>query len=227
MHELSGTSWTLIDAAARGDREARASFSRRYLPLVRAYLDARWVGTPLAPDADDAVQDVFVDCFQDGGVLERADPGRGSGFRGFLHGVVTRVAQRVEARRARELGRRAEGCFDPNSLPAREPSLSQIFDRKWAEAVMQEAAELQAHRARERGPEALRRVELLHLRFHQELPIRDIAQLWGTDPSRVHHDYAQARKEFSEALHDVVRLLEGCPPERVAAECSRLIALLE
>src|SRR5262245_14312420 len=105
MNDPTGTSWTLIDAAAKGNRDARASFSDRYLPLVRAYLGARWSGTPLVAELDDAVQEVFLDCFREGGVLERADPTRGSGFRAFLHGVVTRAGQRFEVRRARELAR--------------------------------------------------------------------------------------------------------------------------
>jgi RNA polymerase sigma-70 factor (ECF subfamily) len=226
MHDPTATSWTLIGAAAKGDRDARDGFSRRYLPLVRAYLGARWAGTPLVAEIDDAVQEVFLDCFREGGVLERADPERGSGFRAFLHGVVTRAAQRIEVRRARELGRRQDLGFDPESIPGREPSLSRVFDREWAEAVMEEAAELQASQARARGPEALRRVELLHLRFHDGLPVRDIARLWGADPARVHHDYAQARKEFSEALREVVGRLERCSGERLEAECGRLIELL-
>jgi RNA polymerase sigma factor (sigma-70 family) len=227
MQQHEETSWTLIEAAARGDSTARASFSRRYLPLIRAYLGARWSGTTLAAELDDAVQEVFVDCFRVGGVLERADPERASGFRAFLYGVVTRAAQRIEVRRARERVRREDGGgFEPDRIPGREESLSRVFDREWAMSVMREAAELQSLRAREKGPEALRRVDLLHLRFHEGMPIRDIARLWNTDAARLHHDYAQARKEFTEALREVVGLLEPNPAGSLEEECSRLMDLL-
>lgn len=227
MPEYQDTSWTLIEAAARGDGDARSSFSRRYLPVIRAYLGARWSGTPFVAELDDAVQEVFLDCFRQGGVLERADPQRQNGFRAFLHGVVKRAAQRIEVHRARDLARREAGeAIERDLLPGREESLSRVFDREWARAVMREAAELQSLRAREKGADALRRVDLLHLRFHEGLPIRDIARLWNAEPARLHHDYAQAREEFANALREVVGLLEHCPAESLDAECSRLMDLL-
>jgi hypothetical protein len=91
---------------------------------------------------------------------------------------------------------------------------------------MREAAELQAALAREKGAEATQRVELLRLRFHEGMAIRDIARLWGADPARLHHDYAQARQEFLSDLREVVGLHERCPPERLEAECTRLQELL-
>jgi hypothetical protein len=39
----------------------------------------------------------------------------------------------------------------------------------------------------------VRRVELLTLRFHEAMPIREIARLWGVDAASLHHEYAQAR----------------------------------
>ncbi|MBX9578727.1 MAG: hypothetical protein K2X87_00320, partial [Gemmataceae bacterium] len=67
------TCWTLIRDAAGGDQAARDRFARVYLPVVRAYLVARWRAAPRPPDADDAAQDVFVECFRAGGLLEKAD----------------------------------------------------------------------------------------------------------------------------------------------------------
>jgi RNA polymerase sigma-70 factor (ECF subfamily) len=227
MRALQETSWTLIRDAAAGSMSARSDFSRRYLPVVRAYLAARWRGGPFEGDLDDAVQDVFLDCFREGGVIERADPSHGSGFRAFLFGVVRNTALRIEERRARESERREGGDIDPERFAAREERLSGVFDRAWALAVMREAAELQAARAREKGPEAAERVELLRLRFHEGMAIRDIALLWGADPARLHHDYAQARLEFMSALREVVGLHERCPAEQLEAECARLLDLLK
>ena len=69
---------------------------------------------------------------------------------------------------------------------------------------MAEAGRLQRDRATERGLDAIQRVELLRLRFEENLPIRDIAVRWDTDPAIVHKSYAIARKEFRSALLEVV-----------------------
>ena len=47
-------------------------------------------------------------------------------------------------------------------------------------AIMAEAAQLQRTRAAERGAEALQRVELLRLRFEENLPVRAIAGYLAT-----------------------------------------------
>lgn len=101
MASSESTCWTVLHAAAGGNDAAREEFARRYAPLVRAYLAAWWRGSPLVGEVDDAVQDVFVECLRDGGMLERAEPGRSGGFRAFLYGLVRNVALRFETKRAR------------------------------------------------------------------------------------------------------------------------------
>src|SRR5215510_9260970 len=78
------TCWSLIEGAAAGNADDRARFAHRYAPVVRAYLCARWRGSPHLQDVEDAVQEVFIACFREGGVLARADPTRGGGFRPYL-----------------------------------------------------------------------------------------------------------------------------------------------
>jgi RNA polymerase sigma-70 factor (ECF subfamily) len=91
---------------------------------------------------------------------------------------------------------------------------------------MAEAAQLQRQRAGERGAEAVQRVELLRLRFEENLPIRAIAELWGTDAARLHHAYALARQEFRAALLEVVAFHQpGCPMELEQEAASLLKAL--
>jgi hypothetical protein len=85
-----------------------------------------------------------------------------------------------------------------------DASQSRLFDRAWAQAIMAEAGRLQSKLAEKRGAEAVQRVELLRLRFEENLPIRDIARRWATDPAIVHKSYALARKEFRSALLEVV-----------------------
>ena len=73
---------------------------------------------------------------------------------------------------------------------------------------------------------ALRRVELLKLRFEQGMPIRDIARLRNADPGVLHGEYAKAAREFSAALREVVGLAERCAPELLDRECDRLLQML-
>jgi hypothetical protein len=86
--------------------------------------------------------------------------------------------------------------------------------------VQQEAAE----RA---GPAAVRRVRLLRARFHDGLPIRDIAALWGEDPAKLHHEYATARDELRIALRSVVAFHHpGAPPADLDHFAGELLELL-
>jgi RNA polymerase sigma-70 factor (ECF subfamily) len=64
MSTPESTCWTVIRAAAAGSPTDRDELARRYLGVVRAYLAARWRGSALRRDVDDAVQEVFVECFR-------------------------------------------------------------------------------------------------------------------------------------------------------------------
>ena len=217
------TCWTLIRGAAAGNPADRAGFADRYAGVIRSYLAVRWRNSPHARHTDDVVQDVFVACFAPAGVLARADPGRPGGFRSYLYGVVRNLARRVEAG---EGSGRERAAADLDELPADDPSLARAFDRAWARALMREAARRQADQARGRGPAAVRRVELLRLRFHDGQPIREVARLWREDPAKLHHEYAAARQEFLAALREVVAFHHPGRPADVDRACAELIHLL-
>jgi RNA polymerase sigma factor (sigma-70 family) len=220
------TCWTVIHGAAGGSRKDRDEFARRYGPVVRDYLAARWRNPGLRAHLDDGVQDVFIECFRTGGVLANADAGRPGGFRAFLYGVVRNVALRFETKQARMApGEAQDVSFD--ELPGSEESFSRIFDRAWAKAMVGEAAALQLARAKATGGGAERRSELLRLRFFDGLPIREIARLWDIDPPVVHHEYAKARAEFRKALGDVVAFDHPGTPEEIDARCQELLSLLD
>jgi RNA polymerase sigma factor (sigma-70 family) len=219
MPEPETTCWTVIHAAAAGSAADREELARRYLGTVLAYLSARWRGSPLQNDIDDATQEVFVECFREGGVVEAAGEGRVSNFRPFLYGVIRNVARRYESRPARPTAPLQE-------IPSDHASQSQLFDRTWAQAIMVEATRLQARRAAEAGPEAVRRVELLRLRFEANLPIRAIAELWGIDAARLHHAYALARQEFRAALLAVVAFHQPGTPVEIEQEAACLLKAL-
>src|SRR5262245_32922876 len=219
MHTPESTCWTVIRAAAAGDSAGREELARRYLGVVRAYLDARWHGSLLRQDRDDAAQEVFIECFREEGALEAAGAGRVPSFRAFLYGVVRNVARRFESRRVRAVGPLPE-------IPAKEEDLSRLFERSWAQAIMTEAAQLQRRQAGGRGPEAVRRIELLRLRFEENLPIRTIAERWGVPAAGLHHAYVVARQEFRAALLEVVAFHYPGSPADVEQEAARLLKAL-
>jgi RNA polymerase sigma-70 factor (ECF subfamily) len=219
------TRWTVIRDAADGDAAAREEFARRYEVVIRAYLGARWRHSPLLREMDDAVQEVFLACFEEGGALARVEPDRPGGFRGFLYGVTRNMARRMEAKRVRD-EKQPSGRVEMDEVEAREEPLSRVFDRAWANSLILQAVRLHAERARERDGAALRRVELLRLRFGEDLPIREIARQWEADPAWLHHEYAKARTEFADALREVVREHHEGSTRDVEAECSRLAQYL-
>jgi RNA polymerase sigma-70 factor (ECF subfamily) len=216
----------MIDAAAAGDAEQRARFALRYGPVVRRTLEARRGRALKAEEIDDLAQEVFLECFRQGDALGKAEQGRPGGFRGFLYGVVRNVAARGDKRRAAGARRAGPGEPDLDAVDSGEADAQAAFDRAWAEGVMREAAELMERRAAEKGPAAKRRVELLHLRFHENVPIREIARRWSVDAAKLHHEYAEARKEFREALRATVAAECGMDAAETDAECARLSSLL-
>jgi RNA polymerase sigma-70 factor (ECF subfamily) len=219
MPPAESTCWTVIRAAAAGSPTDREELARRYLGVVRAYLAARWRGSGQQPDLEDAIQEVFVECFRQGGALAAAVAGRVPSFRAFLYGVVRNVARRFECRPRHPAGPLPD-------IAADEVSLSRLFERSWAQAIMTEAAQLQRRQAGERGPDAVRRVELLQLRFEESLPIRTIAERWGVPAAGLHHAYALARQEFRAALLEVVAFHHPGSPGEVEQEAASLLKAL-
>jgi RNA polymerase sigma-70 factor (ECF subfamily) len=226
MAQSETTCWTVIEAAAAGTADGRDEFARRYGPVVRLALAARWRASPCLQELDDAVQEVFVECFKRGGILERVERGRAGGFRAFLFAVIRHVACRFERSHARGREHQAAGGVDLEQVQGDDVSLSRVFDQAWARALLREAAGRMEERARQAGEAATRRVELLRLRFHDCLPIRDIASRWRTDASVLHHEYARARQEFKAALFEVVAYHHHGSAAEIEQECADLLALL-
>jgi hypothetical protein len=81
MDRADSTCWTVIQGAAAGCTADRQDFARRYAPIIRAYFAARWQESTYRQELDDGVQEVFLECFRQRGVLERADPAQPGGFR--------------------------------------------------------------------------------------------------------------------------------------------------
>ena len=226
MTTQDSTHWTVILGAADGRPLDRETFAARYGPVIRATLGARWRKSVLAGEVDDAVQDVFLECFREQGALARVEPGRPGGFRGFLYGVTRNVARRHEEKFQRRREDPAGSKVPLEGIEGREDSSSEVFDRAWATSMMRQAAAHQRDVAAERGEDAVRRTRLLTLRFEEGLPIREIAARWDEDPARLHREYAKARSEFKACLREVMRLHQVDDGKALDDECARLIQLL-
>ncbi|HEV8114280.1 MAG TPA: sigma-70 family RNA polymerase sigma factor [Planctomycetota bacterium] len=220
------TCWTLIECAADGDRAARDAFVERYLPVVRAYMRARWGNRVPESELEDTVQEVFVECLREEGVLVRNRSRRGAGFRAYLFGAVRNVALRAEEARAKKIDEPRTASFEADGMAADGETSSRAFDRAWAAAIVREAAEKQKEKARTEGEAALRRVELLRLVFQEERGIAEIARDWDVPPESLHREYAKARAEFTAALKDVVAFHVTESDAAVDRECRDLMSLL-
>jgi len=140
--------------------------------------------------------------------------------------VVRNVALRFEQRRrgcvVQQAGAGTTSVPDASS----EADLAVAFDRAWARCIMKEAAERQRQRAVAKGPAAQRRVALLGKRFNDNLPIRSIAREWGVQTAVLHHEYAQARREFRDALEEVLLFYNPHSAYELEKECLALLSLL-
>lgn len=224
-HQPAETCWTLVLDAAAGQDEARSQFAARYTSVIEAYLQARWKGNRLKDAVPDAVQEVLLETYKAGGLLDKAQPGLPGGFRAFLFGAVRMVARRFEEGRGqgKELALPTE--FEAAGIGAVDPHLSMIFDRAWANALMQQAGQRQAKNA---GGDADRtqRLSLLRLRFQEGLPVRDIAERWQMPVEKVHKWYALARKEFRQALLEVMAEHQPGTEAELEARAKELFASL-
>lgn len=228
VQEFTATSWTLIRSAADGSDKARDAFASRYAPVVRAFLLTLWARSPAREEIDDAIAEVLFECMKDGGVLEKAEPRRSGGFRAFLFGVVKNVAARFEKRHAVRARRQADTIDDAETSVELARDASFAFDRAWAVAVMKTASDEHRAKAAKEGPRAVRRVDILDALFREGRTIRDVAAEWRENAAHLHHEYAEARRDFAQVLRSVVAAelgLESGSPD-VEAECRGLLALL-
>ncbi len=216
------TPWSMIAAAARGDDAAQHRFHRLYASTARAFLTRRWRRRVLANDIDDALQDVFLECFRQQGALSRAESGRGE-FRGFFLGIVANIAARFERRLSRSRLRAQTDVATSIDVATDATRVSIAFDRAWARSLMQEAGRLHRTRAGD-DADARQRIDLLRARIVDGRAIRHIAAEWEVDPDLLHRAYARARREYYACLREVVA--RHCGPKSIESECQWLLEIL-
>jgi len=224
VERFDSTSWSLVTSAASGNRADGDAFTRQYAPLIRRYLAARW---NLASQHDQVVegcQEVLMQLFKPDGALAKADRTAGE-FRGFLYGVVRNVAlmiERKERRRRRLVG--SESAFDPETVEDSEATLSQVFDRGWAEMLAEEARRRLAVRLGEERRDAY---TCLELRYVDGLPPREIAKRVGRDVKEIYQLLRSARSEYRAALLDVMAEIHpDCTPDELERKWRELTRVL-
>ena len=215
----------MLHAASAGDASARSTFARSYLTPIRNYLGHRWRDAKLGAAIDDAVQDVFVECFKPDGALIGADQQNGE-FRALLYAVVRNVARRYEERAARPSHGQG-GSVHLDDLPDRAEALSRVFDRSWAEAIVRDAILRHARAARRGDSDTRLRYRILRLRHQEGLAIREIAtRLAQPDIDAAHIAYRRARREFRVHMREATAHHTGVGPDALDAECRRVSILL-
>lgn len=223
MNDNLSTCWTLIRGAAHGDSVSTEELVRRYSMVIRGYLQNRWQTTPIAQHLEDACQETFFELFRDQGALQKVDTSGNRPFRSFLFGVVSNVARRIEQKYARSK------TYANTEIDVQQPdaeSASHLFDRLWAQAIVAQAVTEMRRRAAEQGGVLQLRVELLHLRFFDELPIREIAEKLGIAAAKAHKEYASARNDFRRILREVIAFHNPGNPQAAAAELKEIAAFL-
>jgi RNA polymerase sigma factor (sigma-70 family) len=227
MFAPESTCWTTIRAAGEGDQRALDQFARVYRPYICALLAERWRDPRDRNDLEDTAQKVLMECIKEGGPLAAACPDRPGGFRAFLRGVVRNLAKRAERDRARADARCEDKPEDLGQVPESSDTPSRHEDREWARALMREAGEVHADQARQAGPDAERRLELLRLRFFDGLAYDEIAGRLQTDVEDLYRDYQKARGEFKAALVKTVRChYPGMTAGEVKQKCADLLGML-
>ena len=225
MSDLNTTCWTVILEAAEGDPNAREEFARTYMLAVRAYLKARWSKPLMRGYIDDATQEVFVECFRENSPLKRVGRDTTSSFRAYLFGLVRNTARNFERRLAAP--RNQPGVsLSHLEIASDDPSLSMVFDRAWARMIIKQAGERHREKAQQEGEFAVRRVELLTLRFQHGLPIRHIADEWNVEAAVLHREYAKARDEFRVAMREVIRFNHSGTDAEIEDEVKLVMQLL-
>jgi RNA polymerase sigma-70 factor (ECF subfamily) len=217
----------MIRKAADGMAPDREDFAIKYEPVARAYLLARWRNSRLLSEVDDTLQDVFLDCFKENGALSRVRSDLPGGFRAYFYGIVRNAALHHERALARRLDGLNAAAGSVDNVSDDDTGLSSAFDRAWAEAIVREAVERHRERAHAADEAAVRRFELLRLRYSEGLAIREIAHLWETDADILHHEHARAREEYRQALLEVVAFHYPGTMKDVEEECRRILEALQ
>lgn len=206
--DFPSTQWTAILQARGEDPDvARKNLghliSTYWKPIYRC-IRASW--GKANEEAKDLTQGFFLEVLQKD-FLKAVSPERGR-FRTFLkHALKCHLADEWERRSALKRGggahrlpmEAADASAGPDSSPDR------LFDREWAQCLLDQAVELMRSFLSSAGKEVyFRAFQLSHL----DAPPRsykDVAQELGVSASDVHNYLTYAREILKKALRDLIR----------------------
>lgn len=197
--DLSGTRWTLVEAAKAGDARALDALCRKYLPAVQGWLARRGLGA----DAEDLGQEALLALI--GSALKKADPAAGR-----FRSLVFAVARHVLLRHHERAGAQKRGAGRVVSLDDFDPGapreVEDDFDREWLAALVQTAL---ARLAKEHPPyfEAVRRFVLL------EQPQAAIAAELGLSANAVKKQVLRGKRKLADYLREEVRAYAASPED--------------
>jgi RNA polymerase sigma-70 factor (ECF subfamily) len=228
------TRWTIVVRAAvedpRGQRPALASLFECYQQPLYGFARARGM---THDDAVDALQDFFCDLL-DGSTLAVADPHRGR-FRAFLLTLWKRfLTDQYRRRSAQKRGGAtaplsihvvADPHFDAMLLKGNSDP-TDVFDRQWADTLLEAARRQLEEDYRQRGREKL--VSQLFPYLTAPLNAEDTDQLSRTlelSPTAIKVALHRLRNRFGQVLRGLVAQTVDDPAE-VDAEIDSLLATL-
>lgn len=205
--------------AAGGIRSSRETFALFYGPMITMELAFHMRRPVNDPDVEDGVQEVLLECLRSGGALDKVDATKCTRFRAFLGGITRNVGLRILKRRARQ-----PDTLNPEELSSNYPAdLSALLDETWRQAVLGEAL-TQLVRESQRTELDRLRVQVLRMRFEDDLRPAHIATVLGLKPERVHALCREGKEHFRLALLDVVcRQNPMFTRSEVQQECLQLL----
>ncbi len=195
------TSWNLVSLAGTDVDLARREFALRYEKFVRRVLAKRWLGTIFCNDFDDAIQEVFIECFKPGGVIERADSRRGNSFRTLLFQVASHVAARFERSHRRW---QSQGMDEDllNEMATTHASGYDVVTQEEVSDLVREALRRMIHH---HDPDVRSRGQLLDRHICQNEKIIAMAGGDSGVAERLHREHRKAKKEWKSFLVEVVQ----------------------
>lgn len=208
---FQSTLWSQVHRARSPDTpsamHALEQLCRRYWPPIFAFLKRSGHDDE---NAKDLTQGFFAHLLQ-GNLLRKADPGRGR-FRSFLLGAL-RFYVANESARARALKR--GGGFNLVSIdaagddgatvePATRETPEQLFDRKWALQVLDEAMQRLATEYRRAGLHAQFLLLRPHLTGESEDALSDLAVRLGKSAGATRVLVCRLRNRFRRQIRAVL-----------------------
>jgi RNA polymerase sigma-70 factor (ECF subfamily) len=226
-HGFQETRWSLVLRASGDPTEASRSALELLCRAYRAPLQAFARRIEADPSrAEDLVQD-FLAHLMEPGALSAADPARGR-FRTFLRSALRYHA--INAHHARTAQKRGGGArfvdADPDQLAGSTPSLDRLYDRLWAQAVLDRALARLHDEQAQAGKGAM--LDALRDRLEGdagETPLRETAARLGMSEGAVKVALFRLRKRFADQVRAEVAETVA-QPEDVEAELHELLEAL-